>query len=71
MPYAGPDTPDQSAITWLIEDIGFCAVWLGDGQDAIDLTDGLARLWFQLALACGWGRRLGFRLLAAEDDNAT
>lgn len=68
MPYAGPDTPERSTVHGVIEDLGFRAVWLGDTPEAHALTDDLARLWFHLAFQRGWGRRLGLRLLSADDD---
>jgi predicted dinucleotide-binding enzyme len=63
MPYAGPDSADRGGVDRLIDDLGFRAIWLGDDAEAVDLTDALARLWFRLAFAQGWGRRLGWRLL--------
>jgi predicted dinucleotide-binding enzyme len=68
MPYAGPDVPARAVVDAALADLGFRPVWLGDGPDALATTDALARLWFQLALGRGWGRRLGLRLLTADDD---
>lgn len=70
MAYAGPDGPHRPLIDAALADLGFRPVWLGDGPDALATTDALARLWFQLAFARGWGRRLGLRLLTAADDVA-
>jgi predicted dinucleotide-binding enzyme len=70
MPYAGPDGPSRALVETAIADIGFRAVWIGDGPEALATTDALARLWFQLAFGRGWGRRLGLRLLTAVDDPA-
>lgn len=69
LPYAGPDSPSRATVERLAADLGFRPVWLGDGPDALALTDALARLWFQLAFARGWGRRLGLRLLSGADDS--
>jgi predicted dinucleotide-binding enzyme len=66
--YAGPDGAARGTVERLVGDLGFRPVWLGDGEAAFASTDALARLWFQLAFERGWGRRLGFRLLSAEDD---
>jgi 8-hydroxy-5-deazaflavin:NADPH oxidoreductase len=66
--YAGPDGPARGTVERLVGDLGFRPVWLGDGEAAFASADALARLWFQLAFERGWGRRLGFRLLSAEDD---
>jgi 8-hydroxy-5-deazaflavin:NADPH oxidoreductase len=68
LPYAGPDTADRATVERLAAGLGFRPVWLGDGPDALALTDALARLWFQLAFTRGWGRRLGLRLLSSADD---
>jgi predicted dinucleotide-binding enzyme len=66
--YAGPDGTARESVERLAGDLGFRPVWLGDGEAAFASTDALARMWFQLAFERGWGRRLGFRLLSAEDD---
>jgi 8-hydroxy-5-deazaflavin:NADPH oxidoreductase len=68
LPYAGPDGTDRTTVERLVADLGFRPVWLGDGPDALALTDALARLWFQLAFTRGWGRRLGLRLLSSTDE---
>jgi len=68
LPYAGPDTAGRTTVDGLVADLGFRPVWLGDGPDALALTDALARLWFQLVFSRGWGRRLGWRLLSADDE---
>ena len=70
LPYAGPDTAARATVARLVEDIGFRPVWLGDGPDALAITDSLTRLWFHLAFTQGWGRRLGWRLLTDQDDPA-
>lgn len=69
MPYAGPDLPARASVHRLVGDLGFRPAWLGAGPDALACTDALARLWFQLAFARGWGRRVGVRLLTAADDD--
>ena len=68
MPYAGPDGPSRALVETLVADVGFRPVWIGDGPAALASTDALARLWFQLAFGRGWGRRLGLRLLTADDE---
>jgi 8-hydroxy-5-deazaflavin:NADPH oxidoreductase len=68
--FAGPDNAARARVERLITDLGFRPVWLGDGLDALALTDALARLWFQLAFTRGWGRRLGWTLLTAADDTS-
>jgi predicted dinucleotide-binding enzyme len=70
LPYAGPDTAARATVARLVEDIGFRPVWLGDGPEALAITDSLTRLWFHLAFTQGWGRRLGWRLLTDQDDPA-
>ncbi len=59
--YCGPED-DRETMTSLIEDVGFRAVWLGGPEEA-ETIDGLARVWFALALRRGLGRHLGLRLL--------
>lgn len=68
LPYAGPDAPARDLVEQLVADLGFRPVWLGDGPEALAITDALAQMWFQLAFRRGWGRRLGLRLLTAADD---
>jgi 8-hydroxy-5-deazaflavin:NADPH oxidoreductase len=55
--YAGPD----DAIEPLITDVGVRPVRVG-GADAVDVVDGVLRLWFTLAQSRG--RRIAFRLLS-------
>ena len=55
--YAGPD----DAIEQLIIDAGVRPVRVG-GIDAVDVVDGVLRLWFTLAQSRG--RHIGFRLLS-------
>ena len=68
MPYSGPDGSERHVVDRLVDDLGFRAIWLGDGPDAHALTDALARLWFQLAFRQGWGRRLAWKMLTEADD---
>ncbi len=68
MPYSGPDGSERQVVDRLVEDLGFRAIWLGDGPEAHALTDALARLWFQLAFRQGWGRRLAWRMLTDADE---
>jgi predicted dinucleotide-binding enzyme len=67
MLFAGPE-PD-GAVAQLIADLGFRPIWLGDGPQPLAVADSLARLWFTLAFQRGLGRRVGFRVLTAEDDS--
>lgn len=55
--YAGPD----DAIEQLITDAGVRPVRVG-GIDAVEVVDGVLRLWFMLAQSRG--RHIGFRLLS-------
>ena len=68
MPYSGPDGSERHVVDRLVDDLGFRAIWLGDGPEAHALTDALARLWFQLAFRQGWGRRLAWKMLTDADD---
>ena len=68
MPYSGPDGSERQVVDRLVDDLGFRAIWLGEGPEAHALTDALARLWFQLAFCQGWGRRLAWRLLTDADE---
>jgi hypothetical protein len=54
--------PSRSIAEKLIADIGLRPVYLGDLQ-AVELVDGLTRLWFGLAYGQGKGRRIAFKLL--------
>lgn len=60
--YSGPQA-QRHLVEPLIEATGMRGIWVGDGQQAADLLDGLTRLWFTLALQQGRGRRLAFRML--------
>lgn len=46
----------------LIADVGLRPVYVGD-LNAVDLVDGMTRLWFALAFGQGKGRRIAFKLL--------
>ena len=59
--YAGPDGAGQKAVERLIEDAGLRPIRVG-GADAVDVVDGVLRLWFTLAQSRG--RRIAFRLVA-------
>jgi hypothetical protein len=61
--YCGP-AEDRAAIDRLIEDVGFRPMRVGGLEDA-ETVDGVARLWFALALRQGMGRHLGLRVLGA------
>ena len=60
--YSCPEA-DQEIVASLIADVGFTPVWVGEGQQAADVIDGVTRLWFALAMGRGMGRHLGFRVL--------
>ncbi|MCU0296782.1 MAG: NAD(P)-binding domain-containing protein [Candidatus Nanopelagicales bacterium] len=60
--YSGPPE-HKDVVEALIAAVGLRPVWVGEGADAADLLDGVARLWFTLALAQGRGRHLAFRML--------
>jgi predicted dinucleotide-binding enzyme len=54
-PEAGKDTVEK-----LIGDVGMNPVWVG-GQDAVDVVDGVLRLW--VALSQRHGRRIALKLI--------
>ena len=58
--YAGPEK-DASVVERLIEDVGLRPVRVG-GMDAVDVIDGVLRLWFTLAQSRG--RRIAFKLIS-------
>lgn len=60
--YAGPEA-ERATVEGLIADVGLRPVYVGDGEAAADTVDGVARLWFALALGQGRGRHLAFRML--------
>lgn len=68
MPYSGPDQAERSRVEAAIGDLGFRPVYLGAGPEALASVNALAKIWFQLALGQGWGRRLGLRFLDQTDD---
>ena len=55
--------PQDAGVEQLIEDVGLRPVRVGD-IDAIDVVDGVGRLWLTLVFRQGYPRRLAFRLLA-------
>jgi 8-hydroxy-5-deazaflavin:NADPH oxidoreductase len=67
-PYAGPEAT-RAELERLISDVGFRPLYLGDGEQAVEAIDALARLWFLLAFTRGHGRRLAWRLLTATLDH--
>ena len=67
-PTAARTATNGRCVDRLVDDLGFRAIWLGDGPEAHALTDALARLWFQLAFRQGWGRRLAWRMLTDADE---
>jgi len=56
--------PEDAGVEPLIADVGLDAVRVGD-IDAIDVVDGVARLWLTLVFRQGHPRRTAFRMLAA------
>jgi predicted dinucleotide-binding enzyme len=60
--FCGPNGADLGQVQHLISATGLHPVRIGD-LDAADLLDGLARLWFAIALDQGHGRHLAFRVL--------
>jgi 8-hydroxy-5-deazaflavin:NADPH oxidoreductase len=54
--------PEDAGVEQLIADIGLRPVRVGD-IDAIDVVDGVARLWLTLVFRQGYPRRLAFRRL--------
>jgi len=55
--------PEDAGVEQLIADIGLRPVRVGD-IDAIDVVDGVTRLWLTLVFREGYPRRLAFRMLA-------
>jgi hypothetical protein len=55
--------PEDAGVEQLIADVGLRPVRVGD-IDAIDIVDGVGRLWLTLVFRQGHPRRLAFRLLA-------
>jgi 8-hydroxy-5-deazaflavin:NADPH oxidoreductase len=54
--------PEDAGVENLITDVGLRPVRVGE-IDAIDVVDGVARLWVTLVLRLGHPRRLAFRML--------
>ncbi|HKW07016.1 MAG TPA: NAD(P)-binding domain-containing protein [Candidatus Dormibacteraeota bacterium] len=59
--YAGPEGEGQKVVEQLISEVGLNPVWVG-GTDAVDVVDGVLRLWFTLSRHRG--RRIAFQLLS-------
>jgi predicted dinucleotide-binding enzyme len=55
--------PEDAGVEQLIADVGLRPVRVGD-TDAIDVVDGVARLWLTLVFREGHARRTAFRMLA-------
>jgi 8-hydroxy-5-deazaflavin:NADPH oxidoreductase len=55
--------PEDAGVEQLIADVGLRPVRVGD-IDAIDVVDGVGRLWLTLVFRQGHPRRLAFRLLS-------
>jgi 8-hydroxy-5-deazaflavin:NADPH oxidoreductase len=62
--------PEDASVERLIADVGLRSVRVGD-IDAIDVVDGVARLWLTLVFRRGYPRRLAFRLLAERREAHT
>ena len=58
--FSGP-VGDRAALETIIEGVGLRPIYLGEDQEV--LIDALFRIWVQLAMRQGRGRRLAFRLL--------
>ncbi len=59
--YCGAASTRETMDT-LISQIGLRPVYVGD-VDAVQVVDGLTRLWFALAFSQGKGRRISFKML--------
>ena len=57
--YCGPEG-DRATVETLIADVGMSPVWVG-GSDAVEVVDGVLRLWFTLSQHRG--RRIAFKLV--------
>ena len=55
--------PEDAGVEQLIADVGLRPVRVGD-IEAIDVVDGVGRLWLTLVFQRGHARRLAFRMLA-------
>src|SRR4051794_1098423 len=56
--------PDDEAIESLVTDVGFRSARVGDA-DAVDVVDGVGRLWLTLVFRAGYPRQIAFKLLGA------
>jgi hypothetical protein len=65
--FAGP-AEHRALVEGLIRDTGFRPAYTGGDDGAYAAVDAIGRVWIQLVFRAGYGRRLGFRLLTAEDD---
>lgn len=63
--FTAADDQSRQIAEQLIADVGLRPVYVG-GDDAVDVVDGVARLWFRLALNQGRGRHLAFRTLTGD-----
>ncbi|HZU13076.1 MAG TPA: NAD(P)-binding domain-containing protein [Chloroflexota bacterium] len=63
--YSGPEGADRTTIEALIADVGLRPVYVGEGANAADILDGVARLWFTLMRREGH-RHLAFRTLGLD-----
>ena len=54
--------PEDAGVEGLIADLGLRPVRVGD-IDAVDVVDGVARLWLTLVFRAGHPRRIAFRML--------
>jgi predicted dinucleotide-binding enzyme len=60
--YAGPDGASRETVERLISAIGLRPLYVG-GPDQVGVVDGVASLWFALALSQRRGRHLAFKML--------
>ena len=60
--YCGPEGDSQAVVERLIADVGLRPLRVG-GLDQVQAVDGVASLWFALALGQKRGRHLAFKML--------
>jgi 8-hydroxy-5-deazaflavin:NADPH oxidoreductase len=60
--FCGPEGDLRTSMEGLIGQVGLRPVWVG-GPEAVDIVDGMLRLWFTLVGKQGRGRRLAFKML--------
>jgi 8-hydroxy-5-deazaflavin:NADPH oxidoreductase len=66
--YTAPDEPVREMVATLIQATGFRPVYIGPSNENNAATvDGIAHLWFALALKQDLGRHLAFRMLSEPE----